>query len=136
VSEEPSLLVETAFGLAELDLATGELLALEASDPLPREDPGGLGLPLVLAVSRVGSRVVAALDRRPPLAVSDDTGITWREAGGGLPRLTSVAIAPEQPDLIAAASATRVFVSADGGRFWRSLPTELEDVVAVGWAGR
>lgn len=136
MSEEPSLLVETAFGLAELDLATGELLALEASDPLPRDDPGSVGLPLVLAVSRLGSRVVAVLDRRPPLAISDDTGITWREAGGGLPRLTSVAIAPEQPDLIAASSATRVFVSADGGLFWRALPAELEDVVAVGWANR
>jgi hypothetical protein len=31
------------------------------------------------------------------------------------------------------AGRNRLFVSRNGGVFWRSLPLELPDVVAVGW---
>ena len=72
--------------------------------------------------------------RRPePLAVSDDAGTTWREAGGGLPPEREVAISAAHPDLVVYASATRLSVSADGGRFWRALEPELDGIAAVAW---
>lgn len=127
------LLAETAFGIATVDAGTGELVALEAGEPLPRPSVEGLGLPRLVAADAHGSRVVAALDLRPPLAVSDDAGMTWREAGAGMPPVVAVAIAPDHPDVVAAVTATRVYLSHDGGRFWRSLPIELEGIVAVAW---
>jgi len=127
------LLAETAFGIATVDAGTGELVALEAGEPLPRPSVEGLGLPRLVAADAHGSRVVAALDLRPPLAVSDDAGMTWREAGAGIPPVVAVAIAPDHPDVVAAVTATRVYLSHDGGRFWRSLPIELEGIVAVAW---
>jgi hypothetical protein len=127
------LLAETAFGIATVDAGTGELVALEAGEPLPRPSVEGLGLPRLVAADAHGSRVVAALDLRPPLAVSDDAGMTWREAGAGMPPVVAVAIAPDHPDVVAAVTATRVYLSRDGGRFWRSLPIELEGIVAVAW---
>ncbi len=127
------VLAETAFGIATVDVDAGELVALEAGEPLPRPSVEGLGLPRLVAADAHGSRVVAALDMRPPLAVSDDAGVTWREAGAGMPPVVAVAIAPDHPDVVAAVTATRVYVSHDGGRFWRSLPTELEGIVAVAW---
>jgi hypothetical protein len=127
------LLAETAFGIATVDGETGELVALEAGESLHRPSVEGLGLPRLVAADAHGSRVVAALDLRPPLAVSDDAGMTWREAGAGLPPVVAVAIAPDHPDAVAAVTRTRVYVSQDGGRFWRSLPIELEGIVAVAW---
>lgn len=127
------VLAETAFGIATVDADTGELVALEAGEPLPRPSVEGLGLPRLVAADVHGSRVVAALDLRPPLAVSDDAGVTWREAGAGMPPVVAVAIAHDHPDVVAAVTATRVYVSHDGGRFWRSLPMELEGIVAVAW---
>jgi hypothetical protein len=127
------LLSETTFGIATIDPASGRVETLEAGPPLERDDPVTVALPLVVACASHGSRVVAALARRPPLALSDDTGITWREAGGGLPALVAVAIAPDNPDLLAAASTTRLYLSDDGGLFWRSLPSELVGIVALRW---
>jgi photosystem II stability/assembly factor-like uncharacterized protein len=126
-------LVETSFGIATIDLETDELVSLELGDPLPRTSVAGLALPLLVAADTLGSRVVAVVDRKPPLLVSDDGGTTWREAGGGLPGGKAVAIARDHPDLVLYASESRVFVSEDGGRFWRSLEAELEDVRAVAW---
>lgn len=127
------LLAETAFGIAIVDAESGELLALEAGPALPRRTSEGLGLPLLVDVARHGSRVVAVLERRPPVAVSDDAGATWREAGGGLPALVAVAIADDHPDRVAVASRERLFVSSDGGRFWHALPVELEAITALAW---
>ena len=127
------LLAETAFGIATVDPDTGELVELEAGEPLHRPSVEGIGLPRLVAADMHGSRVVAALDLRPPLAVSDDAGVTWREAGAGMPPVVAVAIAPDHPDVVAAVTATRVYVSHDGGRFWHSLPIELEGIVAVAW---
>ena len=73
------------------------------------------------------------LDRRPPLAISHDGGATWREAGGGLPAGFAVAVAEDDPDRMLYAGRNRLYVSLNGGVFWRSLPFELPDVVAVAW---
>lgn len=125
------IVAETAVGLVAVDLET-ERAELEGSGALARPAPG-VSLPLLLAADAHGSRVVAVVDRRPPLIVSDDAGTTWREAGSGLPAGRAVAISPSHPDLIAYASAERLHVSEDGGRFWRTLAPELIDVVAVAW---
>ncbi len=124
-------LVETALGLVGVDLETEEAELL-GEGTLPRDTPR-VSLPLLVDADRHGSRIVAVVERRPPLVVSDDAGITWREAGGGLPRGCAVAISPEHPDHIVFATASRLYLSEDGGRFWRSLAPELIDVVAVAW---
>lgn len=128
------LLAETAFGLATIDPAEEELLELAAGTAPPRPRVEGLGLPLLVAGDAYGSRVVAVVETRPPLLVSDDSGLTWREAGAGLPALVDVAISPDHPDTVAAASATRLYLSEDGGRFWRSLAIELEGVTTIAWS--
>ena len=40
----------------------------------------------------------------------------------------------ESPDDMILAARNRLYVSRDGGRFWRSLAPELPDVEAVAWA--
>jgi hypothetical protein len=126
-------LVETSFGIASIDLESDELVSLEPGEPLPRPTVEGVRLPLLVTADALGSRIVAIVDRKPPLLVSDDGGASWRESGGGLPAGRALAIADDHPDLILYASATRVFVSEDGGRFWRSLEPELEGIEAVAW---
>ena len=66
-------------------------------------------------VQPLGSTVVAVVDRRPPLVVSNDAGRTWREAGGGLPPGRAVAIADDDPDLVLYAARNRLYLSEDGG---------------------
>ncbi len=124
-------LAETALGLVGIDLETEEAELL-GEGTLTHDTPR-VSLPLLVDADRHGSRIVAVVERRPPLVVSDDAGITWREAGGGLPRGCAVAISPEHPDHIVFATASRLYLSEDGGRFWRSLAPELIDVVAVAW---
>jgi photosystem II stability/assembly factor-like uncharacterized protein len=88
---------------------------------------------LVVAAAAEGSTVVAVVRRRPPLVVSHDAGRTWKEAGSGLPPGGAVAIAEGNPDRIAFATESRIYVSADGGRFWRRLEPELEGIIGVAW---
>ena len=93
-----------------------------------------LELPRLVAAAAAGATVVAIVDRRPPLLVSADAGATWREAGGGLPAGFAVAVDSEQPDRVLYAARNRLYLSTDGGRFWRSLAPELPDIEAVAWA--
>jgi hypothetical protein len=125
-------LVESALGLAAVDVDEDEVVELDEDATLELE-PVDTGLPRVVCADRQGSTVVAVVDRRPPLLVSGDAGITWREAGGGLPAGRAVAISPDHPDLVLYAGETRLFVSSDGGRFWRALTTELPGIRAVAW---
>ena len=74
---------------------------------------------------------VVVVDLRPPLAVSHDGGISWRETGAGLPPGRAVAISPDDPDTILFAGEERLFVSHDGGRFWQALTVELPGITAV-----
>jgi len=129
----PRALVETAFGIATVDLEEDELVSLEPGDPLVRPGVEGLGLPRLVAADAHGSRVVAVVDTKPPLVVSDDAGATWREAGAGLPPGTAVAISGDHPDLVLFASDTRIFLSTDGARFWRALEPELAGITALAW---
>jgi hypothetical protein len=65
--------------------------------------------------------------------ISHDAGETWREAGGGLPAGFGIAIADDDPDRMLYAGRNRLYVSANGGVFWRGLALELPDIVAVAW---
>ena len=86
----------------------------------------------VLDIDAVGSTIVIALDRRPPLMVSHDAGRTWKERGGGLPPGRAVAVR-ENPDHILYGARNRLYVSGDGGVFWRALAVELPEVRDVAW---
>ena len=126
-------IVATAHGTVELDVEEEVVLGLDDSVELPERSPLELGLPLLVDADTVGARVVAVVDRRPPLAISDDVGTTWREAGGGLPPGRAVAIHPDDPDLVLYAGRNRLYVSRDGGRFWTALTPELPEISAVAW---
>jgi hypothetical protein len=125
-------LVATALGCVLVELESGDAALVD--DESPAAGVADVSLPLVVAVDRVGSRIVAVVDRRPPLMVSDDTGLTWREAGGGLPAGAAVAIHPDDPDRMLFASESRLFLSEDGGRFWRALELELIGITALSFS--
>jgi hypothetical protein len=88
-------------------------------------------LPRVVAAAATGATVVAVVDRRPPLAISNDAGRTWREAGGGLPAGFAIAINEDNPDLMLFAGRNRLYLSENGGIFWRALVPELPEIEAV-----
>jgi hypothetical protein len=120
--------VATAAGVVTVDLETEEILGLESDAELPPTPEAGVELPLLVAAARSGSTVVAVLNRRPPLVVSHDAGVTWRETGGGLPGGRAVAIDADDPDVILFGARNRLYLSRDGGRFWRSLAPELPEI--------
>jgi len=122
-------LVRTVGGVFEVDLDEEEVLGL--TDARVEREAVETGLPLVIAAARSGSTVIAVVDRRPPLAISNDAGRTWREAGGGLPAGRAIAIAGDDPDYVLYAARNRLYLSEDGGRFWRALAPELPEIEAV-----
>ena len=121
--------VRTSRGCWLVDLETEELLEAVDED-VPAQDIH-VSLPRVVAAAASGSTVVAVVDRRPPLMVSYDAGRTWHESGGGLPKGSAVAIDEQNPDRILYAARNRLFLSEDGGRFWRALVVELPKIEAV-----
>ena len=123
--------VGTVAGVFLVDVEAEELLG-DGSE-VPATERPEVALPRVVAAARSGSTVVAVVERRPPLMLSNDGGATWREAGGGLPPGFAVAIADEDPDRMLYAARNRLYVSANGGVFWRSLAFELPDIDSIGW---
>jgi len=119
------VLVETDSGGFAVDLETEEL---EPTDVLAVEPPPDLNLPRLVAAAAAGSTVVAVVDARPPMLVSHDAGMTWRESGRGLPRGRAVAIDEGDPDTIVYASRNRLHLSTNGGLFWHTLATELPHI--------
>ena len=83
-------------------------------------------------VDAVGSTVILALERRPPLLVSHDRGLTWSERGAGLPAGRAVALGAN-PDHVLYGARNRLYVSATGGLFWRVLGVELPEIRDVAW---
>jgi hypothetical protein len=122
-------LVRTVDGVFEVDLDEEEVLGLVEARVEP--EPVAVSLPLVVATAASGSTVIAVADRRPPLAVSNDAGRTWRESGGGLPAGRAVAIAEDDPDYVLYGARNRLYLSTDGGRFWRALAPELPEIEAL-----
>jgi len=123
------VIARTEYGAFAVDLETEEVEAAEIDVAAP--EPLDLSLPKVVASAAAGSTVVAVVDRKPPLVVSHDAGVTWREAGGGLPSGNAVTIAEDNPDLIVYASRNRLHVSTNGGVFWRALAVELPEIEAL-----
>jgi photosystem II stability/assembly factor-like uncharacterized protein len=125
-------LVRTVEGVVAVDVESETVLG--DADATVDHERLELQLPRLVATSAAGSTVVALIDRRPPLLVSGDGGATWREVGGGLPAGFDVAVDPADPDRVLYAGRNRLYLSTDGGRFWRVLEPELPDVEAIAWA--
>ena len=124
--------VETPEGVYTIDVDADQVVDFVAGASLSDPAPVAVELPLLVAAAQSGSTIVAAVDRRPPLAVSHDAGRTWREAGAGLPRAgRAVAVAEDDPDLVLYAARNRLYLSTDGGRFWRALTVELPEIQSV-----
>jgi hypothetical protein len=122
-------LVRTVDGVFEVDLDDEQVLGLV--DEEVQAQKVEVALPLLVAAAANGSTVVAVVERRPPLVVSNDAGRTWRESGGGLPAGRAVAIGENDPDLMLYAARNRLYLSEDGGRFWRALVVELPEIEAL-----
>ncbi len=120
--------VRTTAGTYVVDLETEDLLGSgeDFEPPAVRVE-----LPRVVAAAAEGATIVAVVDRRPPLAISHDAGSTWQEAGGGLPPGFAVAISEDNPDVMLFGARNRLYVSENGGIFWRALVPELPDITAV-----
>ena len=125
-----SVVVDCAFGTVEVDLDEDEVVDDDAA-PAPPSSLPDVDLPLLVGAAVHGSTVIAIVARRPPLVVSNDGGLTWREAGSGLGPGVAVAISPDHPDLVVYATRERLHVSRDGGRFWTALTVELPEIAAV-----
>ena len=122
----------TALGCVVVDVESGDAELVD-DDP-PTAGSAEVSLPLLIAADQVGARIVAVLNRRPPLMLSDDAGQTWQETGGGLPAGTAIAIDPDDPDRLLYASESRLYLSEDGGRFWRVLELELIGITALAFS--
>jgi hypothetical protein len=123
--------VDTADGIFLVDVEDETVLG--PGTEMPETDAPTLELPRVVATARASATIVAVVDRRPPLAISRDGGATWTEAGGGLPAGFAVAVADDNPDRMLYAGRNRLYVSMNGGVFWRSLGFELPDISSVAW---
>jgi hypothetical protein len=119
-----------------VDVEEEQIVSREAGAAVERERPLGLAPSWVakraLDVDAVGSTIVLLVDRRPPLLVSHDGGVTWSERGGGLPAGRAVALA-ENPDDVLYGARNRLYVSRNGGLFWRALAVELPEIHDVAW---
>src|SRR5262249_11211407 len=100
-------------------------------EPLETAGAPSLNLPRVVAAAEAGSTVVAVVDARPPMLVSHDAGMTWRESGRGLPPGTAVAGSGANPDVVVDAARSPLFLSTNGGLVWNALVGELPDIDAV-----
>ena len=120
--------VRTASGTYLVDLEAEEVVG--EADEFDQQRPS-VELPRVVAAAAAGATVVAVVDRRPPLAVSHDAGSTWHEAGGGLPPGFAVAVDEDNPDVMLFAARNRLYLSENGGIFWRALVPELPEIKAV-----
>jgi photosystem II stability/assembly factor-like uncharacterized protein len=122
-------IVATAAGSFAFDLDTADVEPWDGSIEPPDAPP--LNLPRVIAAAAAGTTVIAVVDAKPPLLVSHDVGVTWRESGRGLPAGRAVAISIDDPDVAVVAARNRLYLTRDGGVFWSAVPVELPEIEAV-----
>jgi hypothetical protein len=120
--------VRTASATYVVDLEGEEVLGPGDEFDVPAVE---VALPRVVAAAAAGATIVAVVDRRPPLAISRDAGSTWHESGGGLPPGFAIAINADNPDVMLFAGRNRLYLSENGGIFWRALVPELPEIQAV-----
>jgi len=120
--------VQTADGLAVVDLEDETVLALDPGRTMEPAERPPVSLPRVVDAAAAGSTVIAVVDTKPPLMVSHDAGRTWRDSGRGLPAGRAVAISTDDPDVVLYAARNRLYLSRDGGKFWSSLGLELPEI--------
>jgi hypothetical protein len=121
--------VETVAGTFDVDLETDEVEP--ATGELGPVEQPALNLPRVVAAAAVGATVIAVVDTKPPLVVSHDGGVTWRESGRGLPPGRAIAIDEHDPDTAVYAARNRLYLSRDGGVFWTALAVELPQILRI-----
>jgi hypothetical protein len=121
----------TVEGVVLVDVESEVLLG--GGTELPAADIPHVDLPRVVAAAQAGATIACVVERRPPLAISRDGGATWTEAGGGLPAGFAIAIAEDEPDRMLYAARNRLYLSINGGVFWRSLALELPDIEGIAW---
>jgi len=120
--------VQTADGLAVVDLEDETVLELDPARTIEPAERPSVSLPRVVDAAAAGSTVIAVVNAKPPLMVSHDAGRTWRDSGRGLPAGRAVAISTDDPDVVLYAARNRLYLSRDGGRFWSSLALELPEI--------
>jgi hypothetical protein len=118
--------VDTVAGAFAVDLDEDEVEPWEGE--LGHEPEPVLNLPRVVAAAAVDATVIAVVDAKPPLLVSHDAGVTWRESGRGLPAGRAIAILHEDPDVAVYAARNRLYLTRDGGVFWTALAVELPEI--------
>ncbi|MEP6812091.1 MAG: sialidase family protein [Actinomycetota bacterium] len=123
--------MRTVEGVVILDIEEETILG--PGDSVPDAVVPKVELPRVVTAAQNGATIVAIVERRPPLAISRDGGATWTEYGGGLLPGFAIAIANDDPDRMLYAARNRLYLSLNGGVFWRALLFELPDVLAIGW---
>ncbi len=123
--------VQTADGLAVVDLEDETVVELDAARTIEPAERPPVSLPRVVDAAAAGSTVIAVVDAKPPLMVSHDAGRTWRDSGRGLPAGRAVAISIDDPDVVLYAARNRLYLSRDGGRFWNSLALELPEILGL-----
>jgi hypothetical protein len=121
--------VATAAGAFAVDLETDEVEPW--GEPVVPAAAPILNLPRLVHAAATGSMVIAVIDAKPPLVVSHDAGVTWRESGRGLPAGRGVAVSDEDPDVAVYAARNRLYLTRDGGVFWTALAVELPEIDAV-----
>jgi hypothetical protein len=130
--EDALYLVEIGETVAGDDLAGREPGGTVPARPRPVELAPPWTSSLLVDLDASGSTVVLLLDRRPPLLVSHDLGGSWTERGSGLPKGRAVSLG-ENPDDVLYAARNRLYVSTDGGVFWRAVGVELPEIRAAAW---
>jgi hypothetical protein len=120
--------VDTVAGTFAVDLESDEVRPWDGA--AEAQSAPELNLPRVVAAAQSGSTVIAVVDAKPPLLVSHDAGVTWRESGRGLPLGVAVAVA-DDPDVVVYAARNRLYLSRDGGVFWTALALELPQISTI-----
>jgi hypothetical protein len=123
--------VQTASGVTSVELEEEAVVNVDPYDSVEPAPGPAVNLPRVLQTAATGSTVVCLVNAKPPLLVSHDSGLTWRESGRGLPPGRAIAVSADDPDVVLYATVDRLYLSTDGGRFWRALAVELEAIEAV-----
>lgn len=123
--------VLTAHGTYDVDLDEEEVLGLDSDGSFEAVAAPEVALPRLVAAAQSGTTVIAVVEAKPPLLVSWDGGLTWSESGRGLPGGRAVAVSEDDPDAILYGARNRLYLSRDGGRFWRALTLELPEIEAV-----